>query len=328
MSPIGGVIGVDVGARYLRAARVDRAGCLVAAVGVHRTGEGALPDAADARRLAAALRRGGVRGRCCWLTIPKAVAGVHGMTLPTPAPGVPLQQIARAEVTRIARGLTGGFEFALWLAPIPHRSEGVHATAVTLAHERADALMGAFESAGFDVLGVTPVASAIARNAADADDPGALGFSLDLGWTDTMLVAHRAGRPLFQRSLPVSQSRVVMALAERLEMQPAEAETILRAPPPADGPVAEAIADVSRAFGDRLGDELNASLHYLRSMWPGEPPASFSVFGGGSALAGVDGWIVGATGVAVRRPDGAPAPFATALGAARIAQSEKGALAA
>src|SRR5690606_26804280 len=122
-------IGIDVGARSIKAAQLGRAG---RAWGVRtlarltRSTPG-LPGAAEAVRLADSLGRLGFQGRRVVLAVPEDRLLTSVFELPPRSSGAPLEQMAIMELARSVRRDARSLEAACWEVPAPTRAgAGTH----------------------------------------------------------------------------------------------------------------------------------------------------------------------------------------------------------
>ncbi|MEO0484073.1 MAG: hypothetical protein AAF138_10675 [Planctomycetota bacterium] len=308
-------VGVDLGARVLRAAGVDRAGQRVASASVQRTSDAPTPSATELARLAAAMRRGGLPRTGVWIAAPKAVQSVRGLSLPAPESGAPIDRLARAEAARLARVDPQALELALWQAPAPHRAGGLHATAVVVSHDDLRGITAAATAAGLSVRGVTPQAAAAALGA--GRDSRGLQLLVDLGWSDTTLIALRDGAPSFQRSTSQSLHAVVRAMAESLDLDLEAATSTFTASHDPSSALGQIVDATVRRYGAQLAEDIEDSIAFLRSVWPADDVERVVMLGGGARTTDLDEWLVAALGVEVRRADERGPEWAAAIGAAR-----------
>jgi len=258
------------------------------------------------------MRRGGLPRSGLWLAAPKAVQSVRGLSLPSPDSGAPIEQLAQAEAMRVARLEPGAFELALWRAPAPHRGEGMHATAVIVRHDELRSLFEGASACGLTVEGVTPQAAAATLGVSNGL-PG-LCLVADLGWSDTTFVAVHDGRPAFQRSASQSLRGVAESLAGSLGLGVAEAVSAMKSTP--EGPLGEIVGAALRRYGGQLAEEIESSLGFLRSVWPGRDADRVLLVGGGARTVDLDDWLVASLGIDTRRARPVDAEYTAAVGAA------------
>ncbi|MEL7474384.1 MAG: hypothetical protein AAGK04_13785 [Planctomycetota bacterium] len=316
--PVPVSIGVEIGSRALGAVATDRAGRTLGRLRLTRETSSVAPSESDLARLASALRRRGWVARSAWAVAPREATTLHGLTLPPPETGAPLDKLARAEVARIGHRSEDSFELAWWLAPMAHRrGESVLATAAVVDHDTSTAVLDGFESVGLSLRGLLPSAWALVAGAREDLPTSGLGVLLDVGWGRSSLVAVSGDAPAYERRLSSAFGMYVRSVAERLDLSDAEALRTIGRVGELEGRLAEIVADGLRRFGEGLAAELDESIGYLRSLWPDESIGQIVL--SGAEASGLDDWLMTAIGLSVISPTRAPASMVSAYGASLIA---------
>lgn len=183
-------IGLDVGARWIKAAQARRGRHgleLVRAVRLERakatgspaapgplassTGAGApaSPSAGvlgptEAERVRGVLERHGFRGQSVVMRVPDTKMVKQVMELPPRQSGAPLDQIARGELARACRCAPDQMEASWWELPSGARaSEGTHMMGVACAHASAEEVVAGAESVGLRVEALDTLSTAVRR---------------------------------------------------------------------------------------------------------------------------------------------------------------------
>src|SRR5437763_741542 len=161
------LIGLDMGSRSMKAAQVSRSGTQVrveaAAVIPYASAETTL-DEQGMRRLRDVLHRQGFHGHNLVVAAPADKLHVELLDLPPRHSGAPIDQIAQAEMMRMAKLEPNAFEMATWDLPAPPRGgTGTAVMAVAARHAETTSLCETMESAGLSVEAIDVQACAIAR---------------------------------------------------------------------------------------------------------------------------------------------------------------------
>jgi len=222
-------IGVDVGARTVKAVQLGRdrlsaatGGWRVTAAAEVPRDEVAQPAAgapaqagsqfktshvmtpSEVHRLMGTLERQGFRGGDVALAAPSERVVTSMLELPPRSSQAPLEQIARMEVARAHRFAPDSFEMGCWDLPAAARAtKQTPVMAVACTHTDAAAIMDPFEAEGMNVvaLGVKPAALARACAPLLAADTHAIIGIVDLGWTGAALSLMHQGVAIYGRTL-------------------------------------------------------------------------------------------------------------------------------
>jgi len=288
-------IGIDVGARQIKAVQLSGTGParrVEAAAVVPRTGADLKQEA---RHVRDALAGGRFKGTDIVLAMPsdKLLAGIF--ELPPRDSGAPLEQIARAELSRLHKCDGRSFEMAYWDLPAPVRvGAGTHVMAAACLHADADAFLDAFESQGLQARGLEIHASAAARACRPVlPDRGGIAAILDLGWSLARLVLLHQDVVVYERKLAKGGiESLVAAEADKHERNADAVEHLLiahglDAAPRADDADAEALEDLRDAAQQHVAgiiEEMRIPLSYLGNQYPDAPVERLLLIGGGASI--------------------------------------------
>jgi type IV pilus assembly protein PilM len=292
-------IGVDVGARHIKAAQLAPAGGgwrVVAAATLPRSEVGGPVDVSDVQGLCRALSSGPFRGKDVALAVPaeKLMTGI--LELPPRTSGAPLEQIARAELSRMHNRLPASLEMNCWDLPAPARAkDATYVMAAGCVHEDADALLDAFEDAGLTVrrLEIHSVAVARACRPLLADVEGVASI-LDLGWTWARMVLLYRGVVVYQRNLSKGGlGQIAASLAEEHDLSSERVERLLAAAgltgtgEGEDVETLERIRPGAQAYFDAMAEEMRMPLSYLANQYPDALAERLLLIGGASTIPGL-----------------------------------------
>ncbi len=167
---------------------------------------GPLTNVDSAINLHRVLWRHGFEGSDIVLTLPtKGVAATTSATLALPprASGAPVDQLARAEMARVAGRTPDALELDLWEIPAPRRAaSGWHVLAVAASGAEIAARVALFDEAGLRAIAADARASALCRAAESLRAPGPdLTIIVELAWDAAHLVAATGDAPVFERRI-------------------------------------------------------------------------------------------------------------------------------
>jgi len=313
-------IGLDIGDRWIKAVQLGRGGRVLAAARFRRRGTEL--DDAQIARIESVLHRRGFTGRRVVLSAePRSLTGAV-ITLPPASSGAPLDQIARAELARIARRDPAAVQVGWWPVPAPagaRQHECTHAMAAACPRAEIESIVARFEAAGLEVESIDAPAWALARGVGAmlrAEGAGSeLRGVLDLGWNLATVVLLRDGAPIYERTLEeLGVAALETQLREGLGVnEEVAAHTIERIGAPAArgvtsltrgaDPWAGEPDDGARAVGDflaRVAREVAASIVYLGHRYPSWSIAEIIGVGGGAMIPGACETIGAALGLPAR----------------------------
>ena len=288
-------IGLDIGSSSIKAMQVSHLSggkfrINAAAIIPHATADAKM-DAAAVARLSDVLVRQGFHGHRVVLAVPSSKLTVEVLDLPPRSSGAPIDQLARAELVRLAKLESDPFEFASWDLPSPARGgSGTALMAIAAKFADTEPLCRTFESGGLYVESIDVPACAVARAAHSRIDPAAMTAVLDLGHSRAGLYLLHAGTVIFQRVLSNSGVHPLKAdLAKRLQIDAEVAEHLLNETAIAETaenprPI-DAVNTVVARYADSLDTELSSTLSYVSHRYPQANLETMLLVGGGSRLA-------------------------------------------
>src|SRR5690349_2563599 len=188
------IIGLDVGARRIKAVQLDASGAsLCAAIVVPRLEASLVPSPDEVSRLSATLYRAGFTGNRVALAMPSEKLVTQVMEFPRAAGS--FEQLARMELARSHRCAPDSLELGAWELPSANRSgKTTQVMVIAGKHEDSTPLLDVFEQQGLDVVSLQPRACALARATAQftaTEKP--LSALLDFGWNAATLVLVHQG---------------------------------------------------------------------------------------------------------------------------------------
>lgn len=295
-------IGLDIGDRWVKAVQLRRSSAAkpwtLAARARFRRLQAEL-DASEMSRIEHVLARRGFDGRGVVLAARPRSLTCAAITMPPASSGAPLDQIARAELARIARREPGAVEVGWWPVPAPaggRQHEATHALATACSRAEVEALVANFDAAGLEVEAVDAPAWALARAAryllAAEGVRHELSAILDLGHSLASLAVIRDGVPVYERTL---EDLGVGALEQELRKSQGVSEELaahIIERVGLDGHQDEgdeAPAEGTHCVGEylaRVAGEVSASIGYLAHRYPAWPVESVLCAGGGALIPG------------------------------------------
>jgi len=306
-------IGLDVGAHSVKAVqsvRGRRGWELAVSTRFPRLDATKPFTAEEAAEIRSALRRQGFSGNEVVVAANPEKLLSGALELPAKKPGVPMDQIARAEFGRIHKWDLSAAEFAWWELPTPARGgKGTHVMAIAYPHVEAEAQLDLFHQAGFRVSAIQTPATAFVR-IATANAPGhATVAVLDLGWCGSTLVLLRNGAVAYERRSPAAGLEKLHAtLAARLGLDAAFVEELLGRS--GMGPAADDMKEVAAEARPLIAVHMNAviadvlkAVAYTAHQYPDAPVGVVLLTGGGSCVAGLTDFFGSALGIEVRAAD-------------------------
>jgi Tfp pilus assembly PilM family ATPase len=222
-------------------------------------------------------------------TAEKLLSGA--IELPARAPGLPMEQIARAEFSRIHKCDVAAAEFGWWELPAPARgNKGTHVMAVAYPHASAEQQLSLFDAAGLHVRGLDTQAWALGRAALAAAGTVRTLAALDLGWTNATLLLVRDGVAAYERRMPTGGiAKLHAAIGARHHLDP---ETIERLSQEVGlsgettTPDAAEIRAAVTAHFDAIVAEVRKACGYAQHQYPDAPVGLLVLAGGGACVTG------------------------------------------
>ncbi|MFB3890803.1 MAG: hypothetical protein ACE15C_02140 [Phycisphaerae bacterium] len=302
-------IGVDIGARHIRAAQVI-GGRLSAAGSIPRTGPADALEERELGRLGDMLRHEPFRGRTVVLAAPagKLLTGI--MELPPRASGAPIDQLARTELARRHNADASALETACWDLPSPARAANrTYVMAVAYAQADAEALLNIVEAQGLNVQAIDVQSAAAARACAPLlEEVGGTGAILDLGWSSARLVLIHQHVVVYERILPkggveglarivAARRNVDVAIAEHLLAEDGVTNLIEEA---GQGkPAVAGLGEGPSAHLEGVAAELRIPMSYLASQYHDGQLKRLLLIGGGAEIKGIDSFLASRLGIEV-----------------------------
>ena len=306
-------IGLDVGSRWVKAVQLRRDGAvwrLEAAARFPRLHPGTAVDTGEASRIDEVLSRQGFHGHNLVLAAPLDKLKTDLLDLPARTPGVPFEQIMRAELGRIHKCDPGTLELAHWDVPSASRnSRGTQVLAIACQHADADAVLDVYESAGFSVVGLDAGSVATARACAPLVAAGkAISAILLVEWGSATVVIVYQGIVVYERRLKeAGVGRLEEAFRTQLKLDAATAEHLLDEVGLVEQPrgrATELVGEARAMMEAHLGaitQELRASLAYATHQYPEAGVERLVLVGDGAAVPGLDGYFTKRMGLDVRK---------------------------
>jgi len=295
-------IGIDIGARYIKAAQLKRSArgwTILAAANLPRQNPEAPIDVAEAGRLTAALGRQGFVGKNAIVAMPAEKLMTGMLDLPPAGSGAPIDQIARMELARMQGWDPKAFEMVYWLLPPSPQTKGqTQVLAAGCTHNDANAVLDVLENAVLHVHALDTHVCALVRAYAPllVGSAGVVGV-MDIGWKCCHLVALHHGAVIYERSLPEAGiARLSQTLSDQLGLTPAELEVLFTQvglePPPAGSAEAEDdpfenVRGAMVGHFDRMLDAIRAPLSYAMQQYPGTSVERLLLAGGGASIPGL-----------------------------------------
>ena len=296
-------IGVDIGGRHIKAVQLrggPKRWCVTAAGSIVRDNPGAPVERADIVQLRKLFAKGLFNGRRVVLAVPFSQLLTGIMELPPRSSGAPMDQLAKAELSRMHRCEPDSFEIACWDLPAPARAGGAtYVMAAGFSHEKANELVDIVETENLDVHALDIHASAVAR-ACSPLLQGVTGIAaiLDLGWDQADLVLIYQGVVVYERKLvKCGIGSVVDSLGRELKLHHKKAELLVRQVglsvecsdiTPAS---CRAVNLAVNAYCESLVEEMRIPLSYLANQYPDASPETLLLVGGGGRIPGLEGQL-------------------------------------
>jgi len=309
-----GPIGVDLGARNITAMQLCCRGGnrrVEAAAFFPRPGPVDRIDSSTIDHLPDVLYRRGFRGNNIVLAAPNDFLRTSILELPSDRPNIPLQQIARVEMSRMHKLDPQSFEMACWVLPEPDRShKATHMIAAACPHEDANGVLDVLEERGLSVCGLDVSTCALARaNASVAESDDDIVAILDLGWRSARLVVMHGRVISYERTLVEGGlGPIHKALTAQLDDDAEVAEHVLysiglTAPQQDAAQAASSHATVRRIMAshfEAMLNELLRSLSYVSQQYSQAELDSVLLVGAGGSVPGLGEYLETMLGAKVR----------------------------
>jgi len=297
------LIGLDLGSRVVKVVqlqRLRRCWQLRAMAILPRRAEESLDETAG--QIALVLERQRFSGNRVVLAAPVRKVNCDMLDLPPRASGAPIEEIAKAEVARVARLDASRFEMGSWDIPSTTRSSGTSMIALALRHEDADSIIDPLENHGLEVVAIDAQCWALHRACRKLFVAKEACAILDLGWSAASL--HIADRQtiLYQRTLwDAGVESLHNAIVKQHGLDEAAAESMLRAEDKNQRDLATAgsVTSLIAPYGRLLCGELRSSLTFAAQRFPEIAGNHLLLTGGGAALPGMAALIAERLGLMV-----------------------------
>jgi Tfp pilus assembly PilM family ATPase len=331
-------IGLDLGSHSVKAVQLKRSANgqkICAAVSLPRITPGAPLDTAEIERLAGVLDRRGFVGRDVVVTIPTASLLTTILELPARGPGVPLEQIAAVEFSRVHKQETAALTLSTWDLPTPARaSKATYMLAVGAVSAKLESHIDLVESQALNVVAIDEPYSAAARGGLFLTK-AETGFTaiIDLGWEQARLVILKESTIVYTRKL--NESGIGRLHRAALEASAEDADVVehelwrigFEEYTPADLDSA-GVLDVLESHVAGATEEIQQAFGYTTHQYPDAVISRAIVIGGGAGIPsiakrlekslGVPTVVAGADQIALENGP-ALASVASALGLALFA---------
>lgn len=197
------VVGVDIGARTLRAVALQSTGSrhhILGAAETLRAPNHPVPTQADVERLIRAMQRQSIEMRSIKLAAPPDQLMSAIVELPPRSSGAPIETLAQAELQKNAEG---HLEAHIWDLPPSRFSKATEYLAVGLPHSLAVELLTPFELSGLNVESIEPASAALQR-VTGANSR----VVFDVGSRGVRIYAYEGNSTLFVRNYDISNDTI------------------------------------------------------------------------------------------------------------------------
>ncbi len=203
--------GLDIGGHSVKAVRLSPAGQgwrLSACAVFPRPRPQTVPVTEELREINDVLRRQGFDRSEFVVAAPLEMLRTGVLELPPRAPGLPIDQIARAEFARMHKCDAANLELSYWELPAAARaSKTTQVMAIGLSHADADPWLDMLAAAGLWIRAVDAHTSALGRAcfplaiSANAATASAITGILDLGFGAAVLALMKNGLVIYERRI-------------------------------------------------------------------------------------------------------------------------------
>lgn len=290
-------IGLDIGTRAIKAVQVD--GSTTRWAVIPRLTESDAIAPVDWQKLKRILHRRGFEGNAVVIAAPAGRLQTEMLQLPPRSSGAPVDKLAAAELSRMAKIEAGTFELACWEIPTTSRGGAPSSLAMALRHSDANTITKSTDSAELTLNAIDTPACAVSRALSQELTPDSVTAVLDVGWSSTNItVLHGStvigfrhiadnGLALLHRTIMADYS-LGTEEAERvmLEVGVSNSATNSESTITIPANIATRIRDmiVGQMYG--LVSELDASLSFASHQYPNCSKRQLLLIGGGAMLDG------------------------------------------
>jgi len=306
-----GLIGIDVGSRYLKIAQVDFRGGVFHLRGARLIeleqtpgGAGHVEEWSLGSLVREAVGSTEFHGRRIACVLPNSCYQETSVDI-EPTPDRPVEETARGHVSQTGSLGESGSAVDFWKIPLPPSSGACSRESYRMVRVSESVVKKVgmdFQKAGFHLHCVDGPAMARAR-CTRIQDPLASQDNLavlDWGYSLATLTFIVQGIPVFSRALrDCSYSRLLQVTARELGMTQSNTDVLLRQyglpgvePPPRGRElIRQTILDTLRPAIHQMGDELQRTMAYLERKFPRCRPERLLLTGGGAALNNGAHWL-------------------------------------
>lgn len=285
----GTVLGIDAGARRLKAAWLHPGSPSDQPDGWLCVERGSDDDAQAFQRLARALHRQGVGRVPCGLVIPNDILQTAVVEVPTKNSDAPRAQIAMAEFHRQLGMATGVCDTNISELPRPARKDAGDTVLVSgIRKDVSEAMCTAAVEAGLDLVYVgTPGRAMVAALGTRAASRGVVPI-LDLGWVSARLVLCHQEQVILRRAIPeLGIEALLRTVAEGRSIELDAIEAAVADPRPEEQVrIGAVIAPMLGRWASRLVEEVRIGLSYAHHRYPSDVTGACYCMGGGVRIPG------------------------------------------
>jgi Tfp pilus assembly PilM family ATPase len=268
-------------------------------------------SAAEARAIADAIERFGMRGRRVTLSMPHDELVQALVATPPAESGAPIDRLAKAELSRMVRVQPGELESACWpveTAPAAGAGGSAGGTghevlAVGCRRREVLGIVAAFDACGWEVAAMDAAGCAIAAGVQALSPTSApLRLMADIGWSATRIIAVQHGKPAYQRALPdLGLSRLHAQCRSEFGFGGVVLDRALTGEA-SSRQVRDAAEHLASTFVDGLTREFRTSLGYVEDGFIEDADDSIAVIGGGGMIESVVRRVGEELGVRIEAP--------------------------
>lgn len=292
-------IGIDIGHRFIKAVQLKQQGgsqTVYAHALLERSTDATSFGVDEALRLTEVLLRRGFAGSRIVLAAPTDKLACEMLDLPPRKSGAPIEQIARAEISRAATFGESAFEMGMWDLPTPPRANaGTSVMTIALREDDAEAELAPFDAARLDVLAIEAPIMALARACHVATgSPEQSLIVLEIGCANSSLVLLSGGLALYQRRFPeMGLGSLCREISGKFELTNEATEFLIceqgdaQSPLPQQGDRWQWIRDQIKRFAERMAEEVHTSLTYVAQRYPDLKSQKLLISGGGANVVGL-----------------------------------------
>ena len=277
-------IGVELAAGHLRAVqlrRVSRGWVVHERVELTRREPAQPLGAAEAARLAGALRRRRFKGSQLVLSLPHRDT-VRGLLEVTHEKGADPLRLAAQDMERTHQLTPGGYELAAWLPPVSGQRRQTAVCVTGCTHAVSQNLLAHFDATGLNVAAIDSRAYALSR-VIDSDTPGArhLTAVIDTDTDAAELTLLQAGTVVYQRPLiDAGYGQAVARLVHRgVEADVADHALRLLGLTDRESLHGRKVCEAAMAYAESLVQEVRPALDYASRLFVDLPIKRFALVG-------------------------------------------------